>query len=62
MRIDCNECVMQGSDACRDCVVSHVLAEPGPIDLDAERGAALDNLAAGGLVPRLRLIRRAVNE
>lgn len=63
MRIDCNECVMQGTIACRDCVVSYVLTEhPGPIEIDDDGTRALGCLAEGGLVPELRLIRRVANE
>jgi hypothetical protein len=63
MRIDCNECVMRGTSVCRDCVVSHVLVETeGTVVLDEDRAEALRNLATGGLVPRLRLVRRVVNE
>jgi hypothetical protein len=56
MRIDCDECVMQGSAACGDCVVTFVTSrEPGEalvIDVDEERAVRL--LAAAGLVPGLR--------
>jgi hypothetical protein len=63
MRIDCSECVMQGTVVCRDCVVSHLLVDTdGAIELDQERSDALSELAGEGLVPRLRLIRRVVNE
>lgn len=63
MRIDCSECVMQGTIVCRDCVVSHVLVETeGTVELDQERADALLNLATAGLIPRLRLVRRVVNE
>ena len=63
MRIDCNECVMQGTIVCRECVVSHVLTQAdGTVDLDDERSGALEALADAGLVPRLQLVRRVVNE
>jgi hypothetical protein len=63
MRIDCTECVMQNTIVCRDCVVSHVLIETGEaLELDDERSEALHALAQGGLVPRLQLVRRVVNE
>lgn len=63
MRIDCSECVMQGTVVCRDCVVSYLLVEAdGAIELDDDRSGALEALAGGGLVPRLRLVRRVVNE
>jgi hypothetical protein len=63
MRIDCNECVMQGTVVCRDCVVSYLFVDSdGAIELDQERSDALAELAGEGLVPRLRLMRRVVNE
>lgn len=55
MVIDCDECLMQATDACRDCVVTHILGrEPGHavvLDLDQER--ALRSLSDAGLVPGL---------
>jgi hypothetical protein len=55
MVIDCDECVMQATDACGDCVVTHILErERGHavvLDLDAER--ALRSLSDAGLVPGL---------
>ena len=63
MLIDCSECVMQHTTACHDCVVSHLLADVlGPIEVDPEQAAALEVLADAGLVPTLRLVRRAANE
>lgn len=53
--IDCQSCLMEGTDACSDCVVS-VLLGGGPVELVAEERRALDALADEGLVPRLRLI------
>ncbi len=54
--IDCDECVMQHTAACDDCVVPFVLSrEPGDavlLDLDEER--AFRALADVGLVPVLR--------
>ena len=63
MEIDCDQCVMQGTHTCRDCVVGHLLQDLlGPIEVDREQAAALDVLAEAGLVPRLRLVRRASGE
>lgn len=63
MLIDCNECAMQHTPACHDCVVTHVLADLlGPLEVDAESAAALEVLADAGLVPELRLVPRVVNE
>jgi hypothetical protein len=59
MLIDCDECSMQHTDACEDCVVSLLLREMlGPIEVDREQAAALDVLADAGLVPALRLVPR----
>jgi hypothetical protein len=60
LTIDCEECVMEGTGACDDCVVSYIVGrEPGAavvIDADEERAVRL--LAGAGLVPTLRLVRR----
>lgn len=59
MVIDCTECAMQHTLACRDCVVAHLLYDlAGPLEIDESRAAALDVLADAGLVPGLRLVRR----
>jgi hypothetical protein len=60
LTIDCGECVMAGTAACDDCVVTAIVErEPGTaivIDADEERAVRL--LAGVGLVPELRLRRR----
>lgn len=62
MLIDCDDCVMQGTEACHDCVVSFLLADvAGPLEIDPDRAEALDVLADAGLVPKLRLIPKAAN-
>ena len=46
MIIDCNECLMLGTDTCRDCVVTSLLRiDSDPVQLRAEEQVALDNLA-----------------
>ncbi|MCI0424677.1 MAG: hypothetical protein L0Z49_03230 [Actinobacteria bacterium] len=55
MLIDCEQCAMRDTSACADCVVMVLLGEK-PVDLSEAQATALDNLAAEGLVPRLRLI------
>lgn len=55
MLIDCNQCAMQHTNACNDCVVT-ALFEIGPVELDEREMTALENLADQGLVPKLRLI------
>jgi hypothetical protein len=57
MVIDCNECAMQGTDQCGDCVVTFILREEGqPVVVDAEEARALRALGTSGLVPLLRLV------
>lgn len=61
MLIDCDECVMQGTDACDDCVVTFISGrEPGDaIVIDVEEERAVRMLARAGLVPDLRHVARA---
>lgn len=69
MLIDCDTCEVRGK-ACADCFVTFLTigvrpAEPAPlesaVELDSDVSAAVNALAAGGLVPPLRLVeRRAV--
>jgi hypothetical protein len=53
--IDCDTCVARGP-ACHDCVVTVLLGPPHELTLDDEVCHALANLAAGGLVPPLRMV------
>jgi hypothetical protein len=56
MRIDCEECAHQGTDQCRDCVVSFILDRgDGAVVVDAEEARALRSLGTAGLVPLLQL-------
>jgi hypothetical protein len=54
--INCEECVMAGTDACDDCVVTFIVnREPGDaVVVDAAEERALRVLGEEGLVPRLR--------
>jgi hypothetical protein len=56
VRIDCDECVMQGTAACDDCVVTFVVnREPGEaVVIDVAEERAVRMFANAGLVPRLR--------
>lgn len=54
-RIDCDTCAVRGL-ACHDCVVTVLLGPPPELTFDDEERRALDVLAAGGLVPPLRLV------
>lgn len=56
MRIDCGECAMEGTEQCRDCVVTFILDRDGDaVVIDAEEARALRALGDAGLVPVLRL-------
>ena len=63
MEINCDNCVMQHTDTCDDCVVSFIVGrEPGEaIVIDVEEERAVRLLAKAGLVPELRHQRRAVS-
>jgi hypothetical protein len=54
-RIDCDTCLVRGL-SCHDCVVTVLLGPPPELTIDEEERRALDALAAGGLVPPLRLV------
>jgi hypothetical protein len=58
--IDCDDCAMQGTDCCADCVVTFICSrEPGEavvVDVAEERAIRL--LSTAGLVPELRHVRR----
>ena len=52
MLISCDECRMQGTDACNDCVVTHVLDRPeGAVVFDAAQERAIREMARAGLLP-----------
>ena len=53
--IDCDTCVVRGP-ACHDCVVTVLLGPPPELTFDDDERRALDVLAAGGLVPPLRMV------
>lgn len=55
MLIDCEQCAMLDTSACDECVVTCLLGD-GPVDLSDIQTEAINNLANGGLVPRLRLV------
>jgi hypothetical protein len=55
MRIDCNECVMQHTDACDDCVVTFLLDRPeGAVIFDVAEERALRVLSEAGMAPESR--------
>jgi hypothetical protein len=60
LTIDCDDCVMQSTTACNDCVVSFICdRDPDEaIVFDAAEERALRLLGGVGLVPQLRHVRR----
>ena len=54
--ISCDDCELQGSDACDDCLVSFVLSRDpdDAVVVDVEEARAMRMLARAGLVPELR--------
>ena len=58
--IDCDQCAMQDTDACADCVVTYICSrEPGDaVVVDVDEFRALRLLSESGLVPELRHRRR----
>ena len=60
LTIDCDECVMQGTDTCDDCVVTFLLdRDPdAAVLIDADEARAVRMLSRAGLVPQLRHQRR----
>lgn len=61
MTISCDECSLDGTDACADCVVSFLLEPPGTggVVVDAMEARAMRLLEGAGLVPSLRYDKRA---
>ena len=59
--IDCDECVMQNTATCDDCVVTFICnREPDEaIVIDVAEARAVRMMADAGLVPALRQVRRA---
>lgn len=60
MSISCDECTLEGTSACEDCVVSFLLErDPGEaVVIDAAEARAVRLLQRAGLVPELRHERR----
>ncbi|HVE93850.1 MAG TPA: hypothetical protein VNB24_02940 [Acidimicrobiales bacterium] len=56
LSISCNDCVMQHSSHCDDCIVTFLCDEDGamPVAIEDREVRALRLLSAGGLVPELR--------
>jgi hypothetical protein len=60
LRIDCDDCAMQGTDCCADCLVTFVCSrEPGEaVVVDVAEARALRMLSEAGLLPASRHVRR----
>jgi hypothetical protein len=59
--ISCDECAMQNTDHCADCIVTFVCSRD-PEDalvIDADEARAFRLLIGAGLVPELRHVRRS---
>lgn len=54
--IDCDECVLQESEACSDCVVTYLcgVESESPVVVDLAEVRAMRTLGEAGLVPPLR--------
>jgi hypothetical protein len=59
--VDCDECTLQHTSACEDCLVTFLLdREPGDaVVIDAAEARAVRLLERAGLVPNLRFDARA---
>ncbi|MGI8710511.1 MAG: hypothetical protein ACR2LA_05920 [Acidimicrobiales bacterium] len=58
--IDCDECALQASDACADCVVTFLCGADAdaPVVVDFAEARAMRLLDRAGLAPPLRHVRR----
>ena len=58
--INCDDCSLQGTSACDDCVVTFICGrEPDEaVIIDAEEARAVRLLGQAGLVPQLRHVKR----
>ena len=56
LTIDCDECSLQGTDACDDCVVTFLCGTPArtAVVIDMAEARAVRLLGEAGLVPALR--------
>ncbi|HZU79687.1 MAG TPA: hypothetical protein VE991_07200 [Acidimicrobiales bacterium] len=59
--VSCDDCRLQDTDACDDCLVSFVLGRDpdDAVVIDADEARAVRMLARAGLVPSLRFSSRA---
>ena len=59
LHIDCDDCVMAGTDACDDCIVTFIVNRPrqDPVVVDADQVDAVRLLGRAGLVGESRYLR-----
>ena len=59
LSIDCDECALQHSAACADCVVTFLCGDPAssPVVVDLAEARAIRTLGEAGLAPPLRHVR-----
>jgi hypothetical protein len=56
--IDCDQCAMQHTSACDDCVVGFLLGKATDVELCDVEVSAIGHLAEAGLVSPIRLMPR----
>jgi len=56
LHIDCDECALQHTSACNDCVITFLCGTeaPSPVVVDLAEARAMRLLDEGGLAPPLR--------
>jgi len=59
MIIDCDECTMNGTNVCDDCVVQALVGDIGILALADEEKRAIDVMSSVGLISPIRLVERA---
>jgi hypothetical protein len=59
LRIDCDECALQATDACEDCVITFLCGADAaaPVVVDLAEARAMRLLDDAGLAPPLRHVR-----
>ena len=59
LRIDCDECALQCTDACEDCVITFLCGAEAstPVVVDLAEARAMRLLGGAGLAPPLRHVR-----
>ncbi len=56
MIIDCDRCVMQGTEACDDCIVNVLVGDTGILALAEGELHAIDAMSNVGLISPIRLV------